>query len=268
MTDAGTTPDAAPDDAPDGSSDDVVLELHGLSAGHDGVAVVHDVDLVVRAGEVVALLGANGAGKTTTLSTVSGLLPVLGGSMTVLGVTPPTRRRMVVRDVWRRARGGVAHVPEDRGLFSDLTVAENLRLGTPRGRAAKASNGEGDLDRVMELFPALAEVTDRRAGLLSGGEQQMLALARAVLGRPQLLLVDELSLGLAPIIVSRLLPVLRTIAESTGAGVLVVEQHVPLVLGVADHAYVLDRGRVVLAGTSAEVADRIDEVEAGYLGER
>ncbi len=272
MSDADTTPDAAPDDTPGGPSD-VVLELHGLSAGYDGVAVVHEVDLVVRSGEVVALLGANGAGKTTTLSTVSGLLPVLGGSMSVLGATPPTRRRMVVRDVWRRARGGVAHVPEDRGLFADLTVAENLRLGTPRGRAGRAASGEAaaggaGLDQVMELFPALAAVTDRRAGLLSGGEQQMLALARAVLGRPRLLLVDELSLGLAPIIVSRLLPVLRTIAETTGAGVLVVEQHVPLVLGVADHAYVLDRGRVVLAGTSSEVADRIDEVEAGYLGER
>ena len=159
-------------------------------------------------------------------------------------------------------------MPEDRGLFFDLTVAENLRLGTPPGRAGKASAGEGGMEQVLELFPALAAVIDRRAGLLSGGEQQMLALARAVLGRPRLLLVDEMSLGLAPIIVSRLLPVLRTIAESTGAGVLVVEQHVPLVLGVSDHAYVLDRGRVVLAGTSAEVADRIDEVEAGYLGER
>ena len=248
--------------APDG---DVVLELDGLSAGYDGVAVVHDVDLVVRRGEVVALLGANGAGKTTTLSTISGLIPVLDGSMTVLGATPPSRRRMVVRDVWRRARGGVAHVPEDRGLFHDLTVAENLRLGTPSRR--RRDDGPA-LDDVMEMFPALAEVTDRRAGLLSGGEQQMLALARAVLSGPRLLLVDELSLGLAPLIVSRLLPVLRTIAESTGAGVLVVEQHVPLVLGVADHAYVLDRGRVVLAGTAAEVSERIDEVEAGYLGER
>ncbi len=157
-------------------------------------------------------------------------------------------------------------MPEDRGLFSDLTVAENLRLGLPaRG------GGPSDIDHleaVFDWFPALRGVIDRRAGLLSGGEQQMLALARAVLGRPQLLLVDELSLGLAPIIVSQLLPVLRTIAETTGAGVLVVEQHVPLVLGVADHAYVLDRGRVVLAGTATEVSERIDEVEAGYLGER
>ena len=250
---------------------DHVLELDGLCAGHDGVAVVHDVDLVVRPGEVVALLGANGAGKTTTLSTISGLLPVMGGTMTVLGETPATRRRMVVRDVWRRARGGVAHVPEDRGLFYDLTVAENLRLGTPSGRSTRGRRPDAEpmpLDAVLEWFPALRGVMDRRAGLLSGGEQQMLALARAVLGRPRLLLVDELSLGLAPIIVSTLLPVLRTVAEETGAGVLVVEQHVPLVLGVADHAYVLDRGRVVLSGTAAEVADRIDDVEAGYLGER
>ena len=245
-----------------------VLSLDGLCAGHDGVAVVHDLDLVVAPGEVVALLGANGAGKTTTLSTVSGLLPVLGGSMSVLGETPPTRRRMVVRDVWHRARDGVAHVPEDRGLFFDLTVAENLRLGTPRRGRSGSTGAPMARDEVLEWFPALVPVMDRRAGLLSGGEQQMLALARAVLGRPRLLLVDEMSLGLAPIVVSRLLPVLRTVAERTGAGVLVVEQHVPLVLGVADRAYVLDRGRLALSGPAAEVAGRIDEVEAGYLGER
>ncbi len=241
------------------------LELRGLRAGYDGIAVVHDLDLVVRPGEVVALLGANGAGKTTTLATVSGLLPVLGGTMSVLGDDPARRRRVRIADVWRRARAGVAHVPEDRGLFYDLTVSENLRLGAPpRARRDRAPGP----DEVFELFPALAGVADRRAGLLSGGEQQMLALARAVSSGPELLLVDELSLGLAPIIVARLLPVLRTIAERTGAGVLVVEQHVPLVLAVADRAVVLDRGRVALSGPASEVASRVDEIEAGYLGER
>ena len=235
-----------------------LLALRGLHAGHDGVAVVHDVDLTVAAGEVVALVGANGAGKTTTLLTVSGLLAPMSGTVEVFG---SRRRRRTAAGVWGLARQGLAHVPEDRGLFFDLTAAENLRLGRPRRGPSV------DLDVVLGWFPALEPVLDRRAGLLSGGEQQMLALARAVVGRPRLLLVDELSLGLAPIIVERLLPVLRTIAEETGAGILVVEQHVGLVLALADRAYLLAGGRIAFAGPAADLADRADLIELGYLGD-
>jgi branched-chain amino acid transport system ATP-binding protein len=250
-----TTAPAAP------AATDVLLRLDRLTAGYDGVAVVHDVDLTVGAGEVVALLGANGAGKTTTLLAISGLVPRLGGSIEVLGATAHAGRRRTIADVWKLARTGIAHVPEDRGLFFDLTAAENLRLGRPRG---------GDVvpdEQLLEWFPALTRVLDRKAGLLSGGEQQMLALARAVVGRPRLLLVDEMSLGLAPIIVEQLLPVLRSIATETGAGILVVEQHVPLVLAIADRAVLLRQGRTTFSGTAAELAERPDLVEAGYLGD-
>jgi branched-chain amino acid transport system ATP-binding protein len=238
-----------------------LLRVEGLSSGYDGIAVVHDVDLVVSGGEVVALLGANGAGKTTMLLTISGLVPKLGGTIEVVGEPTHERRRARVADVWQLARRGVAHVPEDRGLFFDLTAAENLRLGRPRRGDAVP------MEQLVAWFPALAKVLDRRAGLLSGGEQQMLALARAVIGRPRLLLVDEMSLGLAPIIVEQLLPVLRTIATETGAGIVLVEQHVGLVLEVADRAYLLSQGRVTFDGTAAELRDRPELVESGYLGE-
>jgi branched-chain amino acid transport system ATP-binding protein len=238
-----------------------LLRLDAVSAGSDGVEVVHDVDLIVHAGEVVALLGSNGAGKTTTLLTISGLVPLTGGTLTVLGRSTGPRRRNPVAEVWRRARTGVAHVPEDRGLFFDLTVAENLRLGRP-------ARGEGvPLDQILGWFPQLEGVMGRKAGLLSGGEQQMLALARAVCSAPRLLLVDELSLGLAPIIVEQLLPVLRSIATDTRTGILVVEQHVSLVLEVADRASLLSQGRVIFEGTADEVRARPDLVEAGYLGD-
>ncbi|MFN7149193.1 MAG: ABC transporter ATP-binding protein [Microthrixaceae bacterium] len=240
-----------------------VLDVEQLVAGYEGIPVVHGIDLHVSAGEVVALLGANGAGKTTTLLTISGVLPALGGRIEVLDETAPRHRRVRPAEVARRARRGAAHVPEDRGLFFDLTAAENLRLGRPRGRGAPDPL---PMEQVLEWFPALRDVLDRRAGLLSGGEQQMLALARAVLGRPRLLMVDEMSLGLAPIIVDHLLPVLRSIALELDAGVLLVEQHVALVLAVSDRAYLLDRGRVLVSGAAAELAARTDLLESGYLG--
>jgi branched-chain amino acid transport system ATP-binding protein len=234
-----------------------LVELRSVSAGYDGVPVVRDLDLTVSAGEVVALLGANGAGKTTTLLTISGLVRALDGSVTVLGRPVQTSRPH------RNARRGLAHVPEGRSLFYDLTVAENLRLGLTGARAGRAAA----LERAADLFPALTPLMGRKAGVLSGGEQQMLAMARALVAEPQVLLVDELSLGLAPIIVEGLLPVVRRVADETGAGVLIVEQHVHMALEVADRAAVMRNGRIVLTAPARELVGRRDLLESSYLGE-
>jgi len=231
---------------------DLRLEISGLSAGYNGVAVVRDLSLSVHGGEVVVLLGPNGAGKTTTLLTVSGLLPIIAGDVRVLG------QSVANRSVYKIARTGVAHVPEDRSLFFQLTVAENLRLGAARGKA--------DAGQALAFFPALEPLMDRRAGLLSGGEQQMLSMARALTVPPKLLIVDELSLGLAPIIVERLLPVLREVADNTGAGVLFVEQHVDLALAIADRAYVMSHGDLVLTDDAQHLRDNRHLLEASYVG--
>jgi branched-chain amino acid transport system ATP-binding protein len=236
-----------------------LLELDGLEAGYDGIAVVHGLDLRVGEGEVVALLGPNGAGKTTALRTVAGLLPRLAGRLRVLGEDVPIGSRSSTRTALRLVRRGLGYVPENRALFGELTTSENVRLGARRkDRAA--------VEEALDTFPQLQPLVDRRAGLLSGGEQQMLALARALARRPRLLLVDEMSLGLAPLVVRQLLPVVRSIAEDTGAGVLLVEQHVPAALEVAARAYVLQRGRVTIEGPSAELQGRRDLFASSYLG--
>ncbi len=229
-----------------------LLEIDDLSGGYNGVAVVRDLTLTVDPGEVVALLGPNGAGKTTTLLTVSGLLPIISGDVRLLGQSIKNRAPHKI------ARMGLAHVPEDRSLFFQLTVHENLRLG--------AAKGSADISQALRYFPALEPLMSRRAGLLSGGEQQMLAMGRALTVRPKLLIVDEMSLGLAPIIVERLLPVLRTVADDTGAGVLLVEQHVDLALNIADRAYVLSHGDLVLENTSAHLRENRHLLESSYLG--
>lgn len=233
---------------------DPLLRIDGLTVGYDGAPVVRDLNLTVAPGEVVALLGANGAGKTTTLKAVSGLLRPSSGTVTLAGFAltkvPPADR----------ARLGIAHVPEGRGIFSGLTVAEHFRL---RYRGERLNE-----EAAYSYFPVLAKLRDRKTGLLSGGEQQMLAIGRALARGPRLLLLDELSLGLAPIIVERLLPIVRRYAEDSSCGVLLVEQHVSLALEIADRGYVMSHGQI----TTSQSADHLSAdralIVAGYLGER
>ena len=230
--------------------------IENLNTGYAGVPVVRELNVHLDKGEVVALLGPNGAGKTTTLLTISGIIPLLSGNVTVLG------EQVDSKNPHNNARLGLAHVAEDRSLFFNLTVKENLQLGL---RGDKDSQQEG-LEKALELLPALRPLMDRRSGLLSGGEQQMLAMARALVSKPKLLLVDEMSLGLAPIIVEQLLPIVRNIADETGAGVLIVEQHVHLALQVADRGYVMNHGELVMSGSASDLLDSKDLLEASYLG--
>ena len=230
-----------------------VLELEGLTAGYDSAAVIRDVQVDVAPGEIVALLGANGAGKTTTLRAISGLVRPMEGAIRFQG---QDLRRVQPS---ARAKLGIAHVPENRGLFFGLTVAEHFRLGY-RGEHL-------DTEAAYRYFPALAELRDRRCGLLSGGEQQMLAVGRALARRPALLLLDELSLGLAPVIVEGLLPVVRHYAEESGCGVVLVEQHIELALTIADRGYVLSHGEIVLQGQAEELRANHQLLVSSYFGE-
>lgn len=222
-----------------------IIETRELRAGYGDAPVVHNLEVRVEAGEIVALLGANGAGKTTALLTIAGALPALGGQVILAGKPAPT-------SLHKRARDGIALVSDDRSIFRGLTVAENLRLG------------DGDPQDAMAIFPPLRPLMNRKAGLLSGGEQQMLGIGRALARKPKVLLADELSLGLAPIIVKNLLAAVRAAADA-GTAVILVEQQVRLVLDICDRGYVLDRGRVKISGTAMELRARRQEIEKTYL---
>jgi ABC-type branched-subunit amino acid transport system ATPase component len=223
-----------------------VLATEGLVAGYGDVTVIRDIDLEVRAGEVVALLGPNGAGKTTTILTLAGEIRPRSGRVWCRGLDDTNKPTHL------RARAGLAIVTDERAVFMRLTVAENIRVFRT------------SVDAVVELFPELRDHLERPVALLSGGQQQMLALALALSRQPSVILADELSLGLAPMLVDRLFEVLRQAADR-GAGVLLVEQYVHKAMSIADRVYVMDRGRISITGTSEELSKRVDEIQSSYL---
>jgi len=223
-----------------------ILEADSVSAGYGESTVIRNLGITVNAGEVVALLGPNGAGKSTTLKALSGTIPIRSGTVKWNGETKRGR-------LHQRAKQGLAYVTEERCVFSRLSVADNIKVGF------------SDREVVESLFPELTKRMNFLAGSLSGGEQQMLAVGRAIGRSPRVLFADELSLGLAPIVVDRLLGVVRAQADR-GLGVLLVEQHAQLVLDIADRAYVMRGGEIQMSGTAAEVKQNWSAVEASYLG--
>lgn len=231
-----------------------LLEVNQLTSGHGDVPAVHDVSLRVDAGEMVALLGANGAGKTTILHTVAGLLPTMSGQVLLDGTTISGIASHKI------SRLGLSLLPQDRGIFFQLTVAENLRLH-------QRSDANVSVEDIVGYFPALGTLMSRKAGLLSGGEQQMLALGCRIIAGPRMLLIDEMSLGLAPIVFKRMLPVLNQISRDKQIGVLLVEQHVHLALRASSRAYVLNHGRITFDGSAADLAAQPEFLASSYLGQ-
>ena len=232
----------------------VLLRVGGLSAGYGQVEVLHKVDLEVQEGEVTVILGANGAGKTTTMRAVSGMIPRKGelefGGQSIAKSSPEAIVRM-----------GIAQVPQGRGTFTDLTVEDNLRAGAYIRHDHEVAN---DIALWYETFPRLADRRSQKAGTLSGGEQQMLAIARALMSRPKLLLCDEPSLGLAPLITKELFQIIKRLNEQQGLAVLLVEQNANLALEIAHHVCLLEAGTIIAAGTPATIADD-DDVRRAYL---
>jgi branched-chain amino acid transport system ATP-binding protein len=233
-----------------------LLEVAGLHAQYGWTKVLHGLTFAVQEGGITTILGANGAGKTTTLRAVCGMVKTTG-EVRFDG------RRIDGKATEDVVRLGIAHAPEGRGTFVNLTVEENLRLGAyaRKERAGLA----GELERVYGYFPVLGQRRGQTAGTLSGGEQQMLAVARALMLRPRLLLLDEPSLGLAPLVVREIFRIVRAINKEAGVSVLLVEQNATMALGLADHAYLMETGAMVMSGPSAELA-RNDAVRRAYLG--
>ncbi|GAA1745246.1 ABC transporter ATP-binding protein [Aeromicrobium alkaliterrae] len=233
------------------------LRVVGAAAGYGRMPVLEDVSIEVPSRTIVSVVGANGAGKSTLAKAISGLLRLSAGSIEVDG-TPIDGLRPE-----RRAKSGLVHVPEGRRLFGQLTVAENIAMGR---QAARGRNADTEVvDQLLDSFPILRERWNQRAGLLSGGEQQMVALTRAAASRPRYLLLDEPSLGLSPRLSSEVLRLVGMIADETGAGVLLIEQRVDAALRLASSAYVLDRGRIVAEGPADELRES-DEIRKAYLG--
>jgi len=232
-----------------------MLEVSGLHAGYGEVQVLHGLDFTVEQGGVTALLGANGAGKTTTLRALCGMIRTSG----VIRLDGVRIDGQATEDIARR---GVAHVPDGRGTLMELTVEENLRLGAYTRRRSELASG---MDRVFGYFPRLEQRLQQQAGTLSGGEQQMLAIGRAWLLRPKLLLLDEPSFGLAPLVVREIFEIMRRINRDDGVSILVVEQNASLALALADHACLLETGRIVMAGPASEIGED-EAVRRSYLG--
>ncbi len=231
-----------------------LLSVRDVRAGYGPLEVLHGISLEVEPGEIVVILGANGAGKTTTMRAVSGMIPRQGTiSFDGADITSLSPEKIV--------RLGIAQVPQGRGTFTELTVEENLRTGA----YVRTDDVAGDIQRWYEVFPRLAERRTQRAGSLSGGEQQMLAIARALMSRPKLLLCDEPSLGLAPLITQELFEVLKRLNAEEGLSVLLVEQNANLALKVAQRVYLLETGNVVASGSATEIASD-DSIRKAYLG--
>lgn len=231
-----------------------MLEIRGLKSAYGRIEVIHGVDLEIRQGEIVALIGANGAGKTTLLRAISGVQPVMAGEITLEGGT------IAKASAHARVEAGIVQVPEGRQVFRPLSVEDNLILGSYRRRKAPAQ----DIERIYAMFPILKEKRHQAAGGLSGGQQQMLAIGRAIMGDPKLLLLDEPSMGLAPVIVAQIFEVIRALRAS-GVTILLVEQNASAALAIADRAYVMETGRITLSGPAAELAANA-EVRRAYLG--
>jgi branched-chain amino acid transport system ATP-binding protein len=241
--------------------DEVILATRSLAARYGKIEALHGATLEVRAGQIVTVIGANGAGKSTLLNALMGALPASGSTE---GSVEYEGQSIAKWDVERRVAAGLALVPEKRELFGSMTVLDNLRLGAFRRYRARERNWSDELDHVYELFPRLAERSSQQAGTLSGGERQMLAVGRALMARPRLLMLDEPSLGLAPLIVREIFRIIAELRRS-GVAILLVEQNARAALQVANYGYVLETGEVTLEGPAADLASNERVVES-YLG--